>query len=261
MRREDAPAFRWTSIYGDDPLPSRKEPTFQHGSQSNLYGFAQPALEGDERLYLEAPMRHVTRSLKAHGHGLWTRIPEAQQEQPSSAELVPAQWINADLDSFDYSILGKFDVIVADPPWDIHMSLPYGTMSDDDMRSMPFPLLQDEGYLFLWVTGRAMELGRELLAVWGYTRIDEIVWIKVGQTQRLIRTGRTGHWLNHSKVRTASFYFALPHNRSGTLPCGRQNESRNECTAVCFSSLGVEHNLSCVTCPWHSSRHTAAIVD
>lgn len=40
-------------------------------------------------------------------------------------------------------------------------------MSDDDMRAMPFPQLQDEGFLFLWVTGRAMELGRELLGHWG----------------------------------------------------------------------------------------------
>ncbi len=44
-----------------------------------------------------------------------------------------------------------------------------------------------------------MELGRELLAHWGYTRIDELIWVKVGQTQRLIRTGRTGHHLNHTK--------------------------------------------------------------
>ena len=32
-----------------------------------------------------------------------------------------------------------------------------------------------------------------------YERVEEIVWIKTNQLQRLIRTGRTGHWLNHSK--------------------------------------------------------------
>lgn len=74
---------------------------------------------------------------------------------------------------------------MADPPWDIHMSvrtfissgyyrgsvelqLPYGTMTDDEMRAMPIPQLQDEGLMFLWVTGRAMEVGRECLRVWGY---------------------------------------------------------------------------------------------
>ncbi|KAK0490640.1 MT-A70-domain-containing protein [Armillaria novae-zelandiae] len=115
------------------------------------------------------------------------------------AKLTPPQWINCDLRRFDYSVLGKFHVIMADPPWDIHMSLPYGTMTDDEMRAMPIPALQDEGLLFLWVTGRAMEVGRECMRVWGYTRVDEVVWVKTNQLQRVIRTGRTGHWLNHTK--------------------------------------------------------------
>ncbi|KAG8855870.1 hypothetical protein FRB96_006692 [Tulasnella sp. 330] len=114
-----------------------------------------------------------------------------------SKVLIPPQWINCDVRRFDYSVLGKFHVIMADPPWDIHMSLPYGTMTDDEMRAMPIPTLQDEGVIFLWVTGRAMEVGRECLRVWGYTRVDEVVWLKTNQ--RVIRTGRTGHWLNHTK--------------------------------------------------------------
>jgi mRNA (2'-O-methyladenosine-N6-)-methyltransferase len=138
----------------------------------------------------EIGLIHPRRTLLENGFGEWVRGDGAQEE---------AQWIDCDLKQFDYAMLGKFDVILADPPWDIHMSLPYGTMSDDDMRAMPVPVLQDEGLLFLWVTGRAMELGRELLAHWGYTRIDELIWVKVGQTQRLIRTGRTGHHLNHTK--------------------------------------------------------------
>ncbi|KAJ1928826.1 methyltransferase [Tieghemiomyces parasiticus] len=113
--------------------------------------------------------------------------------------LYPSQWINCDVRTLDFRILGKFSIIMADPPWDIRMSLPYGTMSDEEMKAMQVCELQDEGLIFLWVTGRAMELGRECLAAWGYERVDEIVWVKINQLQRLIRTGRTGHWLNHSK--------------------------------------------------------------
>ncbi|XP_005176054.1 N6-adenosine-methyltransferase MT-A70-like protein [Musca domestica] len=113
--------------------------------------------------------------------------------------LYPPQWIQCDLRYLDMTVLGKFAVVMADPPWDIHMELPYGTMSDDEMRQLGVPALQDDGLIFLWVTGRAMELGRECLMLWGYERVDELIWVKTNQLQRIIRTGRTGHWLNHGK--------------------------------------------------------------
>ncbi len=78
----------------------------------------------------------------------------------SEMKLVPPQWVQCDLRSLNLSFLGKFSILMADPPWDIHMELPYGTMSDDEMRNLPVQKLQDEGLIFLWVTGRAMELGR-----------------------------------------------------------------------------------------------------
>ena len=49
--------------------------------------------------------------------------------QSLGSKLVPPQWLNCDLRNFDTSVLGKFAVVMADPPWDIHMELPYGTHS------------------------------------------------------------------------------------------------------------------------------------
>lgn len=72
---------------------------------------------------------------------------------PTTA-LQPAQWIQCDLRFLDMTVLGKFAVIMADPPWDIHMELPYGTMSDDEMRQLGVPALQDEGLIFLWVKNK-----------------------------------------------------------------------------------------------------------
>ena len=72
-------------------------------------------------------------------------------------------------------------------------------MKDKEMKALRVDLLQDDGLIFLWVTGRAMELGRECLSLWGYRKIEEIIWVKTTQLQSIIRTGRTGHWLNHSK--------------------------------------------------------------
>lgn len=63
------------------------------------------------------------------------------------------------------------------------MELPYGTMTDEEMLKLPVPQMQDAGYIFLWVTGRAMELARECMVAWGYERIEEIVWVKTNQVQ------------------------------------------------------------------------------
>jgi len=119
--------------------------------------------------------------------------------QLNAEDGMPSQWINCDVRFFDFTVFGKFDIVLADPPWDIHMDLPYGTMKDDEMKNLKINILQDEGLIFLWVTGRAMELGRECLEAWGYKKAQELIWVKTNQLQRIIRTGRTGHWLNHSK--------------------------------------------------------------
>lgn len=133
--------------------------------------------------------------------------------------MTPPQWINCDIRYLDLSVLGKFTVIMADPPWDIHMELPYGTMTDDEMKNMRIRELSDDGLFFLWVTGRAMELGRELLRLWGYKRVDELIWVKTNQLQRLIRTGRTGHWLNHGKEHCLVGIKGEPKNLNRGLDC------------------------------------------
>ena len=53
--------------------------------------------------------------------------------------------------------------------------------------------------MMLWVTGRSIETGRKALQLWNYEISDELIWVKLNQLRRTIVTGRTGHWLNHSK--------------------------------------------------------------
>lgn len=117
----------------------------------------------------------------------------------SFCPITPPQWINCDVRYLPFGILGKFAVIISDPAWDIHMSLPYGTCKDDELLELPMHELQDEGIIMLWVTGRSIEIGRKALLKWGYHISDEMIWIKLNQLKRTIVTGRTGHWLNHSK--------------------------------------------------------------
>ena len=66
--------------------------------------------------------------------------PKPTGYHPSSGtRLELPQWINCDLRYFDMSTLGTFSVVMADPPWDIHMELPYGTTYIEYCR-----------YTFLW---------------------------------------------------------------------------------------------------------------
>lgn len=74
-----------------------------------------------------------------------------------------------------------------------------------------------------------MELGRECLEIWGYKRVDELIWVKTNQLQRLIRTGRTGHWLNqcvalqsmqrHICQLSIGFVCAAVHGRCSCVAC------------------------------------------
>ncbi|CAH2231911.1 N6-adenosine-methyltransferase subunit METTL3 [Pararge aegeria] len=159
--------------------------------------------------------KHIVETITKAGHNGTNVAPK----QDGVLTLTPPQWIQCDLRYLDMTFLGKFAVIMADPPWDIHMELPYGTMSDDEMRCLGVPQLQDSGLIFLWVTGRAMELGRECLKLWGYDRVDELIWVKTNQLQRIIRTGRTGHWLNHGKEHCLVGMKGNPDNLNRGLDC------------------------------------------
>jgi len=122
-------------------------------------------------------------------------LPSSTLSPPSR----PAEWLNCDVRSLDMSVLGKFNVIMMDPPWQINMSLPYETMDDQTMLNLDIASLQTDGICLVWVVTRALELGRRCLARWGYRYAGDIIWLKIDQLFRLRRMGRTGHWLNHTK--------------------------------------------------------------
>ena len=116
------------------------------------------------------------------------------------------QWMCCDIRSVGLSSIfyGLIGSIMIDPPWDIHMSLNYGTMTDDEMRNLDLGGIHDNteensGFIYIWATSRTIDTARHCLLLWGYTPVDDIVWIKTNQIGGTVRSGRTGHWLNHSK--------------------------------------------------------------
>lgn len=57
------------------------------------------------------------------------------------------------------------------------------------------------------------------MKAWGYKRVEEIIWVKTNQLQRVIRTGRTGHWLNHSKEHCIVGIKGRPRGMNRCLDC------------------------------------------
>lgn len=89
-----------------------------------------------------------------------------------------------------------------------------------------------------------MELGRECLRLWGYQRCDEIIWVKTNQLQRIIRTGRTGHWLNHGKehclvgVKGCLALLYLNADKTGLKLSKASNISSPKCQCKSIRNLG-----------------------
>lgn len=130
-----------------------------HHSHSSFYRYVHYKVDTDTKPTISAVSNKTGEDVPLQSSGLEGNkefLPDDIKLEVSVSKTVlhPPQWISCDIRFFDMTILGHFSVIMADPPWDIHMELPYGTLSDDEMRQLNIPALQDDGLIFLWVTGR-----------------------------------------------------------------------------------------------------------
>lgn len=158
------------------------------------YGLLMPEAPPDSETKRKVADQASSKALRT---GLYTR---GQAINASAMENTPPQWIRCDVTKLDLNVLGSnWGIVLADPSWTIHMNLNYSSMKDDDLLSLRMDKLQVEGLYLLWVTGRTIEMGKDFLKKWGYRVVNQITWVKTSQLVRTISTGRTGHWLNHSK--------------------------------------------------------------
>lgn len=100
----------------------------------------------------------------------------------------PPMYIKADLKTFDIKQLGKFDVILVDPPWEEYYKRrlkydivePYWTI--DEISNLPIDEVAEAcSFLFLWVGSENLEVGRALFRKWGFKRCEDIVWLKTNK--------------------------------------------------------------------------------
>ena len=85
---------------------------------------------------------------------------------------------------------GPYNVIVADPPWDLQMgmrrrarrfddALPYPTMTVEEIAALPVAdLLADDAWVFLWIVDQYHWQSRDVLEAWGAEFQDFMYWIK-----------------------------------------------------------------------------------
>ena len=130
-------------------------------------------------------------------------------------DVDPSEWqvpphcipIHTDVVRYDWTALSRacqFDVIMMDPPWQLATANPtrgvalgYSQLTDKDIQNLPIPKLQKDGFLFIWVINAKYQFTLDLFEQWGYTLVDEIVWVKMTVNRRLAKSH--GFYLQHAK--------------------------------------------------------------
>jgi len=83
--------------------------------------------------------------------------------------------------------LGKFNIILADPPWQYEHTISdsrmienqYPTMGIDEIIALPVQTIsEDDAVIFLWATTPMLKKGIQVLDAWGFEYRTAMVWIK-----------------------------------------------------------------------------------
>ena len=81
---------------------------------------------------------------------------------------------------------GKFNVIVADPPWEFPGEYDpdgfrsigdYPTMSIEEIKVIKLPA-EDDCVLWLWAIDRFLKEAMEVIEAWGFERKNTLIWVK-----------------------------------------------------------------------------------
>jgi len=81
----------------------------------------------------------------------------------------------------------KFDVVYADPPWDVNQKGRYGAINHyglmplRDIMAMPVgEMTKDDAVLFLWIVGgpAGRKAGERVMEAWGFECKADFDWIK-----------------------------------------------------------------------------------
>ncbi len=99
--------------------------------------------------------------------------------------------------------LGKFDVILADPPWSYHNWTDakngaavghYSTMKDSSIADIPVDQwTKKNSVIFLWGTWPCVPEAVHVMEGWGFTHVTGFPWVKTMPSRAQLHTG-IGFW-------------------------------------------------------------------
>lgn len=193
-----------TMLPAYDPVARNKLQFFQLDDSPTIFKFSE--LERMSLDDLKYALEIVEEDIASIPH-----FPEYAKDfvivPPYSEHIKMAAPIQADIRNFDWEAFGKicqFDVIVMDPPWNIQpaqttrgVDLGYELLSESEIAAMKIPLIQSNGYCFMWVVASFLPVGVSMLQGWGYQVIDFVNWIKTSKYGRYRPSN--GYFLQHDK--------------------------------------------------------------
>ena len=143
---------------------------------------------------------------------------------------------------------GVYDVIVIDPPWDMHrielderptdVGFDYPTMSIEEIKELNIPCA-DDCHVFLWATQRFLPDALEILKSWGMKYVCTLTWHKNAGMQPLGLPQYNAEHVLYARKGTPQFVDTKNFQICFNAPRGRHSEKPKEFyETICRTTLG-----------------------
>jgi N6-adenosine-specific RNA methylase IME4 len=70
-----------------------------------------------------------------------------------------------------------------DPPWKIRMGLRYPLLTMTQIFEIPLDILQDRGFVMIWVLADNEDRVIQKMAAKGYKKYGKVVWLKCSENR------------------------------------------------------------------------------
>ena len=146
------------------------------------------------------------------------------------------------------ALKGLYDVVVIDPPWDMHrielderptdVGFDYPTMSIDEIKDLEVPCA-DDCHVFLWTTQKHLPEALEVLRDWGLKYVCTFTWHKNAGMQPLGLPQYNAEHILYARKGTPQFVDTKNFQICFNAPRGKHSEKPREFyETVCRTTLG-----------------------